>query len=89
MRQQSLHLSFVFSYMSWVENYRLKHERERIWTVSADGSTVYRGDGCRFKRTVLPSIAERSASSDDDVLEDLEESEGFSEIPTKVDNCDA
>ena len=72
--------------MSWLENYRFKYQRERTWTVSADGETVYRGDGCSFKRTVLPSIAQRSADGE---LDELEESDGFSEIANNEKDSDA
>ena len=71
--------------MSWLENYRIKNERERTWRVSADGETVYRGDGCRFKRTILPSIAQRSANAE---VEELEESDGFSEIANNAQDTD-
>ena len=66
--------------MSWLDNYKRKNERERVWTVSADGRTVYRGDGCKFKRIVLPSVVDTSAQSAPEELELLEDEHGFGEI---------
>lgn len=63
--------------MSWVDKYRTDQERSSQWTVSKDGSKVYCGDGRTFKRTVLPSIAERKADLD---LVELDEDNFVQEI---------